>query len=368
MAFNPYLLSGETQEQGNARYQANLDADAAKNAALATMRAGMSGTSAAPAPSTAPSYSVDRSGQDAQDQALAAMRAGMSGTPAAQNMPAAYNPNLTAAGTTMDPSAVAARDAYQVGTSSPAPQDQNAALAAMRASMAGGATKAAAAPGLIGSSSSTGAQASPWNVTAPQTVAGQVRDIIAEDSPLMQQAVSRADQRTNARGLLNSSIGIGAGQAALYDAALPMATADAATYSKAAGYNADQTNQFATNALNRGTEMDLANLSANTSLSNAATTAATSKYNTDASAAAQADSEKNSGLRQATASATSLVTSTQALNAAVMSNPAYPDTASKQAAITANNRTAQVGLQIIGAANNDIDIASYMDQLFPPNP
>lgn len=83
-----------------------------------------------------------------------------------------------------------------------------------------------------------------WNVTEDQTVAGQVKGLIAANSPLQQQAETRALQKVNERGLLNSSLAVGAGQAALYDAALPIATADAASYGRAAGYNADTTNKF----------------------------------------------------------------------------------------------------------------------------
>lgn len=83
-----------------------------------------------------------------------------------------------------------------------------------------------------------------WDVTPDQTVAGQVKKIIDEGSPLQQQAGARADQQSNRRGLLNSSLAVGAGQAALYDAAMPIATADAARYGQAAGYNTDTTNKF----------------------------------------------------------------------------------------------------------------------------
>lgn len=74
----------------------------------------------------------------------------------------------------------------------------------------------------------------PYTVAPNQTVASNVSHIIADDSPLMQQAVSRANQQSNARGLLNSTQNITAGQSALYDAALPIAQQDAATYNQAA--------------------------------------------------------------------------------------------------------------------------------------
>jgi len=74
----------------------------------------------------------------------------------------------------------------------------------------------------------------PFQVTPEQTVSGQIKNIIAAGSPLMQQAETNAKNAMNQRGLINSSQGITAGQSALYNAATPIATADANTYAKAA--------------------------------------------------------------------------------------------------------------------------------------
>lgn len=82
-----------------------------------------------------------------------------------------------------------------------------------------------------------------FSVDKNQTVAGQVDSLIAKDSPLMQQAETRARQKANARGLINSSMAVGAGQAEVMNTALPIAQQDASTY------NAAHTNtQNATNA------------------------------------------------------------------------------------------------------------------------
>ncbi|MCY1168275.1 hypothetical protein D9M73_82630 [compost metagenome] len=78
-----------------------------------------------------------------------------------------------------------------------------------------------------------------WNVTNDQTVAGQVAKIVDPNSPIIQQARSQAAQVANDRGLMNSSIAMTAADDAAYRTAVPIATADAATYAKAAGYNAD---------------------------------------------------------------------------------------------------------------------------------
>jgi len=62
--------------------------------------------------------------------------------------------------------------------------------------------------------------------------AGRVDSIIAKDSPLMQRAASKANQTMNARGLMNSSMAVGAGQAAVMDAAVPIASTDAQLFSQ----------------------------------------------------------------------------------------------------------------------------------------
>lgn len=105
-----------------------------------------------------------------------------------------------------------------------------------------------------GQGASTGYNATDWTVDSPQTVAGQVKNIIADGGPLMEQAEARSNMRMNSRGLLNSSIAVGAGQSALYDAALPMAQADAQTNANAANFNANATNtasQFGADSSNK---------------------------------------------------------------------------------------------------------------------
>lgn len=132
-------------------------------------------------------------------------------------------------------------------------QTATAAPTAEAAATTGGmlnSTQAPAAPGAF-----TPAQASTtnWAPDANSTVAGQVAKITDAGGPLMDRATTRAAQQVNSRGLLNSSLGITAGQTALYDAALPMATQDASTFASAGQFNANagnQTSQFNANATN----------------------------------------------------------------------------------------------------------------------
>jgi hypothetical protein len=101
-----------------------------------------------------------------------------------------------------------------------------------------------------------------WNVTADQTVEGRINNIV--NGVVGQQARADATGQWNDRGLSNSSMAVTAGEDAAYRAAQPIAQADAATYAKAAGYNADQINQANLANAQLGTQTSIANLNANT--------------------------------------------------------------------------------------------------------
>lgn len=93
-----------------------------------------------------------------------------------------------------------------------------------------------------------------WKVDKPQTVQGQIAGIVDSGSPLMKQAETRALQRANARGMLNSSMAVGAAQGAVYDAAMPIAQQDANTFARSGEFNASEANrtsQFNANAENQ---------------------------------------------------------------------------------------------------------------------
>lgn len=72
---------------------------------------------------------------------------------------------------------------------------------------------------------------------AKETVSGQLDALLKKDSPLMSRARAGAMQTANSRGLVNSSMAAGAGEAAAIDAALPIANADAQAYGLAARDN-----------------------------------------------------------------------------------------------------------------------------------
>jgi len=128
-------------------------------------------------------------------------------------------------------------------------------------------TAAPPAPAPAQAPATTPYEAKTYDVTPKMTVAGQIKDIIASDSPLMQQAQTAAKQTMNQRGLINSSQAISAGQDSVYKAALPIAAADAATYAKAASENTAAGNKAL--EFNAGAEnaSQIAKLQADTTLS-----------------------------------------------------------------------------------------------------
>ena len=78
------------------------------------------------------------------------------------------------------------------------------------------------------------------NIVDPErgTVAGQMRGLLAENSPYLQVARTGAMQTAAGRGLLNSSIAAGAGEEAAIRQALPIAQQDAQTYADIGKQNA----------------------------------------------------------------------------------------------------------------------------------
>jgi hypothetical protein len=70
------------------------------------------------------------------------------------------------------------------------------------------------------------------------TVEGRLQGLLDPNSPLMKAAVARGMLNANSLGVRNSGAGILAGQRAMYDTAVPIATSDAKMYGDAAAFNA----------------------------------------------------------------------------------------------------------------------------------
>lgn len=101
--------------------------------------------------------------------------------------------------------------------------------------------------------STAGAMQGPTTYTPDETamVSSQLTKLLSQDnSPYMQRVSARAAEVSNSRGLLNSSMGVQAGQAAAIDAALPIAQQDASTRFTAQRDNFNVANQFASDANN----------------------------------------------------------------------------------------------------------------------
>ena len=79
--------------------------------------------------------------------------------------------------------------------------------------------------------------------TLDETVSGQFNKLTASDNPLMTMGRTMAKQEMNKKGLLNSSMAIGAADAAAYQTALPIAQAHAGTYKAVGDMNQNAQNQ-----------------------------------------------------------------------------------------------------------------------------
>lgn len=95
------------------------------------------------------------------------------------------------------------------------------------------------------------------------TVRGQMEGLLDPSSPLMLKAQTEALQGMNSRGLQNSSMAIGAGQSAMIDAALPIASQDAQTYQALSMLDADY--DFKNDFLAKQNQFDQIALNANLS-------------------------------------------------------------------------------------------------------
>lgn len=94
-----------------------------------------------------------------------------------------------------------------------------------------------------------------YSVESNQTVQGQLDEILKKGNPLLDAAEARATKIANARGLVNSSMAAQAGQEAIVNAALPIASQDARTYATQALANQDVENKF--NQMTYGADLDL---------------------------------------------------------------------------------------------------------------
>ena len=172
------------------------------------------------------------------------------------------------------------------------------------------------------------------------SVVDTLSNITDTNSPVMQRAQNRGLELANSRGLLNSSLAVGAAQNAVYDQAIPLAQADASLRSQNAQFNANSTNQanqFTAGAMN------------NASLSNQSARNQSLQYNAGAQNQANLSNQQaiNQALQTNTAnSQQAALSNQQSINSFVN---LQMDQALKTALSSADNQT-KVDLQNIDAA------------------
>lgn len=211
-----------------------------------------------------------------------------------------------------------------------------------------------------------------WNITADQTVQGQMKTLIDPNNPYYQQWATAGAQDAAARGFTgNSSIRSSGILDSVMRGATPIATSDAGTYAKAAGYNADQLNQFAIANQNAQNSAGQFNSNLGTSAKNAQLSSDTQKYVANQSADTQKAIAQMSSSSQAAISAAHdansvLLQSNQGAQAAYSAyvnalanidiQPSM-DAAAKQAAITTQTQifnAAIAGLKNATPATPDV--------------
>lgn len=210
------------------------------------------------------------------------------------------------------------------------------------------------APGAgAGAGSGAGGTGSGWiggnnsstqtTLTPGMSVEERAARIAGTDSPLMQQARGRAMQQMNERGLINSSLGIQAGQEAVLDRATDIAKADAQTEFQNSQNNANRSLQWKTAQLQAETSMKNAQLSAGTQLSVAEI------------------NRQYSQMANLSSTAASLMTAyNNDVNQIVLSDlPAE----AKEAAINARTQTLRMSLNVMGSINGDVDMNNLLNNI-----
>lgn len=205
-----------------------------------------------------------------------------------------------------------------------------------------------------------------WNVTNDQAVAGQMGKLADPNNPYYQQWAQAGASDAAARGFTgNSSIRDTAILDSVMRNATPIAQADAATYSKAAGYNTDQQNQFGLAQFNAGNQMAQANLSSQTQqyVSNlGADTQKTVAAMSNASQAAISQAhDANAVLLQSNQSASNAYSQYVQAVASIDQQPGM-DMAAKQAAITTQTQIFNNAMAAMkGSSAGTPDLSSPLD-------
>ena len=207
-----------------------------------------------------------------------------------------------------------------------------------------------------------------WDIDKDQTVEGRIAGIVGDrNNPLQVIARNNAMEQSAARGLVNSAMAASAGEKAAFDAALPIAQSDAATYAKAAGYNADMRNQFAKSNVDADNQFRLQDKQIGAEKDIALINRETQRQITTLNADLQKDADKiatdNKVLLETNQQASGIMNQAVSAVSAIQNN-ANMDGATKTQAIANIWRDVQTQLRVIGGVAGldlvkDLNFANY---------
>lgn len=196
-----------------------------------------------------------------------------------------------------------------------------------------------------------------------ETVSGQLNTLLSSGSPYVERAKAGALETANSRGLINSSMAAGAGEAAAIDAAMPIATADANVYGTVAGTNQTTTNAAktfnagATNTSNLQTAQ-AANTSGLQAQAGEIQTGLQELKGTQATQLANIEAQYKE-LMQTSASASSTFSQTSKNINDILNDP-NTSVAQKQNALNNQSSLLQSSMSIIGAIAN-VDLTGLLN-------
>ncbi len=207
-----------------------------------------------------------------------------------------------------------------------------------------------------------------WDIDKDQTVEGRIAGIVGDrNNPLQVIARNNAMEQAAARGLVNSAMAASAGEKAAFDAALPIAQSDAATYAKAASYNADMRNQFAKSNVDSDNQFRLQDKQIGAEKDIALINRETQRQITTLNADLQKDADKiatdNKVLLETNQQASGIMNQAVSAVSAIQNN-ANMDGATKTQAIANIWRDVQTQLRVIGGVAGldlvkDLNFANY---------
>ena len=212
-----------------------------------------------------------------------------------------------------------------------------------------------------------------WRVDDPQTVEGRLNNLLKTDdggtytNPVIRQAVDRALQAFNGRGLLNSSMAQQAAQEAAISKATEIAKSDAETYAAAAKQNAQNAWQGGENSTNRQWQSGENNANRNLDWQKAWLNAETSLKQSNISQSTQVEiAEMNRKYAQQANNSQAVSSLLQQYNSSVTRITESDLTVeAKEAALRQYKQVFMSGVKLIGSINGDTSFEELLNSLFP---